>query len=52
MMSSHSMMAFLVIVGYVTIIATIVIAVLEAKRMDKGKRSLLSGSEEKITGKK
>ena len=30
------MMALLVIVGYVTVIVTIVIAILEAKRMDRG----------------
>ena len=46
------MMALLVIVGYVTVIVTIVIAVLEAKRMDQGKGSLLSCSEKNVTGKK
>ena len=34
MVSSHAMMALLVIVGYVAVIVTIVIAVLESRRKD------------------
>jgi hypothetical protein len=37
MVSSHTMMALLVIVGYVTVITTIIIAILEARKMDRGK---------------
>ncbi len=41
MMSSHIMMALLVIMGYATILAVVIISVVESHRMDKGKRSLL-----------
>jgi hypothetical protein len=41
MMSSHFMTALFVIIGYATTLAVIIIAVVESKRMDKGKRSLL-----------
>ncbi len=44
MMSSHVMMALLVIIGYATTLAVIIIAVVESHRMDKGRRSLLSHS--------
>lgn len=50
--SSHTMMALLIIVGYVTIIVTIAAAILEAKRMDRGKGSLMPGSGEKAINKK
>jgi hypothetical protein len=46
------MMALLIIVGYVTIIVTIAVAILEAKRMDGGKGSLMPGSGEKAINKK
>lgn len=36
------MMVFLVVVGVVTILGVIVIAILEARRMDQGKPSLLT----------
>ncbi len=52
MVSSHVMIALLVMVGYVTVVVTIVIAILEAKRMDQDKGSLLSGSGEKVIDKK
>jgi hypothetical protein len=41
MMSSHFMMVLLVIIGYATTIAVIIIAIVESHRMDKGKHSLL-----------
>jgi hypothetical protein len=41
MMSSHFMMVLLVVVGYATTLAVIIIAVVESHRMDKSKRSLL-----------
>jgi len=41
MMSSHFMMVLLVIIGYATTIAVIVVAIVESYRMDRGKHSLL-----------
>jgi hypothetical protein len=41
MMSSHFMMVLLVIIGYTTTLAVIIISVVESHRMDRGKRSLL-----------
>ncbi len=43
--SSHLGMVLLVIVGVVTIIGVVVIAAVEARRMDKGKPSILSGKK-------
>ncbi|MFA5783476.1 MAG: hypothetical protein WC962_01210 [Phycisphaerae bacterium] len=42
MMSAHWMMVLLVIIGYITTLTVIIIAVIESHRMDKGK-GLLSG---------
>lgn len=36
------MMALLVVVGYMTVIAVIIAAVLESKRIERGEKSLLS----------
>jgi len=44
MMSAHWMMVLLVIIGYITTLTVIIIAVIESHRMDKGKGSLLDGS--------
>lgn len=44
MMSAHWMMVLLVVLGCVTTLTVIVIAVFESHRMDKGKGSLLDGS--------
>ena len=41
MVSSHFMMVLFVIIGYATTLAVIIIAVVESRRMDKSKRSLL-----------
>ena len=41
MISSHFMMVLLVIIGCATTIAVIVIAILEARKMDSGKESVL-----------
>lgn len=41
MMSSHFMIVLYVIMGYMTTLAVIIVAVVESHRMDKGKRSLL-----------
>ena len=41
MVSSHFMMVLLVIVGYATTLAVIIIAVAESRRMDKSRCSLL-----------
>jgi hypothetical protein len=42
MVSSHLMIVLLVIIGCATTLAVIVIAVLEARRMDQGRGSVLS----------
>ena len=42
MVSSHLMIVLLVIIGYATTAAVIIIAILEARRMDRGKHSLLN----------
>jgi len=43
--SSHLGIILLVIVGVVTIIGVVVIAAVEARRMDKGKPSIISGKK-------
>ena len=45
MMSSHFMMVLLVIMGYTTVFAVIIIAAVETARMDRGKKSLLNHKE-------
>ena len=40
------MMVFLVVVGVVSIIGAVVIAILEARRMDQGKPSLLTRAQD------
>lgn len=45
--SSHLGMIILVIVGMVTIFGVVVIAAVEARRMDKGQPSILSGISKK-----
>lgn len=41
------MMVFLVLVGIVTVIGVVIIAVIETRRMDKGEPSLLSSITKK-----
>jgi hypothetical protein len=43
--SSHLGIILLVIVGLVTIFGVVVIAAVEARRMDKGQPSILSGKK-------
>ncbi len=45
MVSSHLMIVLLVIIGCATTLAVIVIAVLEVRRMDQGRDSLLNRKE-------
>jgi len=49
--SSHLGMVLLVIVGTVTIIGIVVIAAIEARRMEKGQPSILSGISKKKSDK-
>jgi hypothetical protein len=50
--SSHLGMVLLVIVGLTAAIGVIIIAMIEAKRVDSGKPSILSNSPETTTDKK
>jgi hypothetical protein len=49
--SSHLGIVLLVIAGVVTVIGVVVIAAIEAKRMEKGQPSILSGLSKRENGK-
>ncbi len=50
--SSHLGMVLLVIVGMTAVIGVIIIAIIEARRADSGKSSILSSAPETTTDKK
>ncbi|MGA2679924.1 MAG: hypothetical protein ABSF37_11590 [Sedimentisphaerales bacterium] len=50
--SSHLGMVILVIIGMATVVGVLIIAMIEARRTDSGKSSILSNAPETTTDKK